>query len=92
MLISNRRFTASITYHDSFHRFQAGRSMGNATLEVKLIQQFTVMREEVLCVIFLDLQRVTTYWTCPGAWRSWKDMAWGPQPSASSAGNGRDSI
>ena len=44
VVILNLRFTASITYHDSIHRFWAGRGMGTATLEVKLLQQVTDMR------------------------------------------------
>ena len=30
--ILNRRFTASITYHNFLHGFQAGRGIGTATL------------------------------------------------------------
>ena len=36
--ILNRRFTSSITYHDSLHGFRAGRGTGTATLEAKLLQ------------------------------------------------------
>ena len=43
--ILNRRFTASITYHDSLHGFRAGRGTGTATLEAKLLQQLAAMRE-----------------------------------------------
>ena len=55
--ILNRRFTSSITYHDAFHGFRAGRGTGTTTLEAKLLQQLVAMREEVLCVIFLDLTK-----------------------------------
>ena len=55
--ILNRRFTSSITYHDDLHGFRAGRGTGTATLEAKLLQQFAALREEVLCVIFLDLTK-----------------------------------
>ena len=51
--IINRRFTASITYHD----FRAGCGTGTATLEANLLQQLAVLREEVLYVIFLDLHK-----------------------------------
>ena len=37
-VILNRRFTASITYHNYFHGFRAGRGTGTTTLEVKLLQ------------------------------------------------------
>ena len=56
-VIINRRFTASITYHDSLHRFRAGCGMGTATLEVKLLHQVADMREAVLHTIFLDLHK-----------------------------------
>ena len=55
--ILNRRFTASITYHDVLHGFSAGCGMGTATLEAKLLQQLAALREEVLYVIFLDLHK-----------------------------------
>ena len=37
-VILNRRFTAAIAYHNSFHRFRAGRGTGTTTLEVRLFQ------------------------------------------------------
>ena len=55
--ILNRRFAASITYHDFLHGFREGRSTGTATLEAKLLQQLVALREEVLYVIFLDLHK-----------------------------------
>ena len=55
--ILNRRFTASITYHDFLHGFRAGRGTGTATLEAKLLQQLAALREEVLYMIFLDLHK-----------------------------------
>ena len=55
--IRNRHFTASITYHDDLHGFRAGRGTGTATLEAKLLQQLASLREEILYVIFLDLQK-----------------------------------
>ena len=57
VVILNRRFTSSITFHDVFHVFRAGRGTGTATLEAKLIQQLAATREEVLYVIFLDLTK-----------------------------------
>ena len=55
--IINRRFTASITYHDFIHGFRAGRGTGTATLEAKILQKLAALREEVLYVIFLDLHK-----------------------------------
>ena len=52
-----RRSTSSITFHDVFHGFRAGRGTGTATLEAKLLQQLAAMREEVLYVIFLYLTK-----------------------------------
>ena len=57
VVILNRRFTASITYHDALHGFRAGRGTGTATLEAKLLQQLAPLREEVLYGIFLDLRK-----------------------------------
>ena len=54
-VIPNCRFTSNITYHDFLHRFRAGRGTGTVTLEVKLIQQVSALREAVLHAIFLDL-------------------------------------
>ena len=53
----NRRFTASITYHNFLHGFRVGRGTGTATLKAKLLQQLAALREEVLYVIFLDLHK-----------------------------------
>ena len=55
--ILNRRFTASITYHNFLHGFRAGRGTGTTTLEAKLLQQLAALREEVMYVIFLDLRK-----------------------------------
>ena len=56
--ILNRRLTASITFHDFLHGFQSGRETGTSTLEAKLLQQLVALREEVLYVIFLYLNKV----------------------------------
>ena len=67
-VILNRRFTASITYHNSLHGFWDGHSTRTATLEVKLLQQVTTMREALLHEIFLDLHKEYDYldrYRCP---------------------------
>ena len=56
--ILNLRLTASITFHKFLHRFRAGRVIGTATLEAKMIQQLAAFRREVMYVIFLDLHKV----------------------------------
>ena len=43
--ILNFRLTASITFHDFLHGFQAGRGTGTATLEANLIQQLAALME-----------------------------------------------
>ena len=55
-LILNRRFTVAITYRDFLHIFGAGRGMGTANLNLKLLHQVTAIREAVIHTIFLDLQ------------------------------------
>ena len=57
-VILNCRFTASITFHNILHGFQAGRGMGTASLEAKMLQQLVAMSQEVLYAIFLDLHKV----------------------------------
>ena len=56
-VVINRRFTASITFHEVLHSFWVGCITGTATLDAKLLQQLVSMREEVLYVIFLDLHK-----------------------------------
>ena len=56
-VILNRRFTASITYHDFLQGFWAGRGAGTATLEFKLIQHIADFREAVPHAIYLDLHK-----------------------------------
>ena len=43
--ILNFPLTASITYHDFLHGFRAGCGTGTATLEAKLLQQLSALRE-----------------------------------------------
>ena len=58
-VILHRRLTAGIKLHDALHRFWEGCGTGTATLEAKLFQQLTAMKEEFLYVIFLDLSRAS---------------------------------
>ena len=55
--ILNRRRTASIIFHDLLHRFRAGRSTGNTTVEAKILQKLAALRKKVLYVIFLNLNK-----------------------------------
>ena len=55
--IINRQTTASITYHNIFHGFQAGRGTGTAILEAKILQKLAAMREEFLYVICMYLNK-----------------------------------
>ena len=48
---------AAISYHDALHGFLAGRGTGTTSIEYKLIQQPTSMREAVLYGFFMDLQK-----------------------------------
>ena len=56
--ILHRRFVTSIAYHNFLHGFWAGRGTGTSTLKAKLLQQLAAMREELLYVIFLDLNKL----------------------------------
>ena len=56
-VILNCRFADSINFHDVLHGLPAGCGTGNASIEAKLLQQLTAMREEFLYAIFLELHR-----------------------------------
>ena len=55
--ILNCRLTAFIAFHNFPHRFRAGGGIGTSTPEAKLLQKLSALTEEVLYVIFLDLQK-----------------------------------
>ena len=57
-VILNFCFAASITYHESLNGFWSDHSTGTASLEVKILQKAMEMREEVLYMILLDLNKV----------------------------------
>ena len=57
VVLLNRRFTASMTYHNFLHELRTGHGTGSANIEVKLLQQVGAMREAVLHAIFLDLHK-----------------------------------
>ena len=56
--ILNIRLTVSINHHNFLHGFWVGRVKGTATLEAKLLQKLAYLREEVLYVIFMYLQKL----------------------------------
>ena len=56
-VIINRRLSTTISFHNVIHGSRAGLCTGGASLESKLLQKFRAMREEVLYVIFLYLQK-----------------------------------
>ena len=58
MVIINFRLSNNISFHDVLHGFWEGRGMENTSLEAKILQHLTAMREEVLYKIFLDLHKV----------------------------------
>ena len=58
VVIINRCFTASIAFHDVLRGLRSVRGTGTTSLEAKLLQQLTSMREDALYSIFLDLHKV----------------------------------
>ena len=52
--ILNHQLTASITFHDFLYGFRVDCGTGTA----KLLQYLAALREEVLCIIFLELHKV----------------------------------
>ena len=59
----NLLIRAAVDLHDMLHGFRSGRGTGNVSLEVKLLQQLTAIREEVLYEVLLDLRNPTSPWT-----------------------------
>ena len=55
--VINRRIRAAVKFHGVLHGFWVGWGMGTASLETKLLQQLTDMREEVLYKVFLNLRK-----------------------------------
>ena len=55
--ILNRRLTVEIKFHDTLHRCRTSRGMGNVSFKYKLLQKMTMMKEEVLYKMFLDLHK-----------------------------------
>ena len=55
MSLLNRRLTSAIYFHDTLHRFWAGRGTGTVVLESKILQQLTDVREAGLFEVFLNL-------------------------------------
>ena len=55
--ILNLWITASITFHDSLHRFWAGRGPGTAILKAKLLQKLASLKADVLYVILLYMHK-----------------------------------
>ena len=53
----NFRIGAAVNFHNTLHKFRAGRGIGTALLEINMIQQMTTMREDILYEVFLDLQK-----------------------------------
>ena len=44
-----------VNFYDILHSFRAGRAMGTASLNVKMLHNMTANREDVLYEVFLDL-------------------------------------
>ena len=58
MGILKRNLTSVIGVHGTLHGFRVGKVMMNASLEPKLLQHLTAMREAVMYKLLLDLQKV----------------------------------
>ena len=73
-IILKQNLTAAITFHGVLHGFQAGRGMGTATIETKLLQNLTAMREALLFKVFLDLQNTLKRTASLMAVRFWSSL------------------
>ena len=58
MGLLNQNFTLEIVFHDVIHGFRIRCGAGTASLEAKLLQHLTSMREVVIHDIFMDLLKV----------------------------------
>ena len=56
-VILKRRLGAAINLHDMLNVLYNDHRMGTTSIEAKLFQQLTEIREEVLCKIFIDLHK-----------------------------------
>ena len=57
MVIPHRWFIAFASFHNKLYGLLAGRGTRTASLESKILQQLAAARKEVLCTIFLDLNK-----------------------------------
>ena len=57
MVIINHHLRTAISFHDVLHGSRLGHGTGTTSLEAKLLQKLTAMREEVLYVIFMVLYK-----------------------------------
>ena len=57
-VITNISLSTAIYFHDVLHIIQVVNGIVTASIEVKLIHQLMLMREEVLYAIFLGLNKV----------------------------------
>ena len=55
----NHRIGVIVRFYNYLHGFRAGQSMGNASLKAKLLQELTMMWEEVLYKVFLNLKKAS---------------------------------
>ena len=62
---------SAVYFHHMLHVFREGRGTGTASLKVKLLQQLTAMREEVIYKVSLASENPMTPWTGIVSWRSW---------------------
>ena len=57
-IIVDRRLAESIEFHDFLHMFIVWRGNATTTLEEKIFQEIMGMQKEVLCEIFVDINKV----------------------------------
>ena len=62
--IIDTRLREIFRLHNVLHGFHTGRGMGAAKLELILTQELTIVDQDPLFLVFLDLRKVysTVYW------------------------------
>ena len=56
-IIIYQSLVKAIEFHEILHGFQGKRGKGMATLEAKLLHQISIIFQEVLCDIFIDIHK-----------------------------------
>ena len=69
----------AMTFHDVLHRFRVGMGTGTAIMELKLVQELTIVDQEPLFLVFLYLQKAYDNLDCGCLLKSLEGYGAGPK-------------